>query len=112
MAIVTNLTIDQGTDFEGIITLYDTNNTNLDLTNYSAESHIRRSYESTTASAIFAVTIPTPSNGNIYLNLSGNSSSTLKYGRYVYDVKLTNTSTGKVTRAIEGIVTITPSVTR
>ena len=31
--------------------------------------------------------------------------------RYVYDVEITNTSTGAVTRVIEGIITTRPNVT-
>jgi hypothetical protein len=33
-------------------------------------------------------------------------------GRYVYDVKMTETSSSTVTRVVEGIVTVTPNVTR
>jgi hypothetical protein len=73
---------------------------------------MRKSYESTTASAVFVVTMPVPANGEIQLNLHGTTSAALKYGRYVYDVLITNSSNGVKTRAVEGIVTVTPNVTR
>lgn len=112
MAITTNLTIDQGADFEAVIKLYSTNTEPLNLTNYGATGQIRRGYDSTTASGTFAITMPTPSNGELVLSLSATSSAELKYGRYVYDVLITNSSTGIKTRAVEGIVTVTPRVTR
>jgi hypothetical protein len=112
MAITTNLTVDQGSDFVATIKLYGTNTAPLDLTSYGAQAQMRKSYESTTASAVFAVTIPVPANGEIQLNLLGTTSAALKYGRYVYDVLITNSSTGVKTRAVEGIVTVTPNVTR
>lgn len=112
MAITTNLTIDQGSDFVATIKLYGTNTAPLDLTDYGAQAQLRKSYESATASASFNVSIPAPANGEIQLSLIGTTSAALKYGRYVYDVLITNSSTGIKTRAVEGIVTVTPNVTR
>ena len=112
MAITSNLIIDQGTDFQAVVRLYSTNTAPLDLTNYSATAQLRKSYDSTTASGVFAVSIPIVSNGELYLTMAASSSTGLKYGRYVYDVLLTDTSTGVKTRAVEGIVTVMPSVTR
>ena len=112
MAIITNLSVDQGADFEAVIKLYSTNTEPLDLTNYGAVAQIRRGYDSTSSSAAFAVTTPIPTNGELILTLSSTTSAALKYGRYVYDVLITNSSTGVKTRAVEGIVTVTPRVTR
>lgn len=112
MALISNLTIDQGTDFEAVVTLYSTNTANLDLTNYTAVAQLRKSYDSVTSSGTFAVSIPIPTNGEIYLSMAAASSSALRYGRYVYDVLLTDTITGKKSRAVEGIVTVMPNVTR
>lgn len=112
MAITTNLTIDQGSDFQAVIKLYSTVNTPLDLTNYGGTAQLRKSYESTSASGTFTVAIPIPSNGEIYLTMSNSSTAALKYGRYVYDVLITDTSSGVKTRAVEGIVTVMPNVTR
>jgi hypothetical protein len=112
MAITTNLTIDQGADFEAVIKLYSTNTEPLNLTNYGAVAQVRRSYDSTSSSAAFAVSMPIPSNGELVLTMASTTSAALKYGRYVYDVLITNSSTGTKTRAVEGIVTVTPRVTR
>jgi hypothetical protein len=112
MALSQNLILEQGTDFQAVIKLYADNVTPLDLTGYSASSQMRRSYDSTTASATLTVSIPIPSNGELYLTLPAGSSTGIKYGRYLYDVVLNLTSTGTLTRAVEGIITVTPRVTR
>jgi len=112
MAITTNLNVDQGSDFQAVIKLYSTATAPLDLTNYALSASMRRSYDNTTASAVFAVTTPIPTNGEVVLTLNHVTSAALKYGRYVYDVLITDSSTGIRTRAVEGIVTVTPSVTR
>ena len=112
MAITTNLTIDQGSDFQAVIKLFSTPTQPLDLTNFIGTSVLRRSYESTTASGVFTVAIPVPGNGELYLSMDNSSTAVLKYGRYVYDVLISDTSTGTKTRAVEGIVTVMPQVTR
>ena len=112
MAIQQNLVLEQGTDFQAVIKLYSDNITALDLTGYSASAQMRRSYDSTTASATMAVTIPIPTNGELYLNLAAASSVGVRYGRYLYDVVITQTSSGIISRAVEGIITVTPRVTR
>ena len=112
MAIQQNLVLEQGADFQAVIKLFADHVTPLNLTGYSAVSQMRRSYDSVSASATLAVGIPMPGNGELYLTLQASSSSGLRAGRYLYDVLLTETSTGIKTRAVEGIITVTPSVTR
>lgn len=112
MAIQQNLVLEQGTDFQAVIKLYADAVNSLDLTGYSIQSEMRRSYDSTTATAIFAASAPIPSNGELVLTLANASSAGIRYGRYVYDVTITQTSTGLISRAVEGIITVTPGVTR
>lgn len=112
MAIQQNLVMEQGADFQAVIKLYQDNVSPLDLTGYAGVAHMRRSYDSVSASAVLAVAIPIPTNGELYLTLAAASSGTIRYGRYLYDVLITDTSTGIKTRAVEGIITVTPSVTK
>ena len=112
MAIQQNLVLEQGADFQAVIKLYADNISPLNLAGYTGESQMRRSYDSVSASAVLAVSIPIATNGEIYLNLSAASSTGLRYGRYLYDVLITESSTGVKTRAVEGIITVTPRVTR
>ena len=107
MATKANITIDQGSSFTTTINLTDDAGNSLDLTGYSAESQIRRWYTSNTATD-FTTAL---ANGVISLSLTANATSNLVYGRYVYDVKLTDPA-NTVTRVVEGIVTVTPGVSR
>lgn len=110
MAAVKNLYVDQGTDFNAQITIYDDNNAPWDLTGYTGEAKIRKSYYSTN-SVNFTVTFTTiRTTGIVILDLASAQTSTMEQGRYLYDVVLTNAS-GKKTRVIEGIVTINAGVT-
>jgi len=112
MAIQQNLVMEQGTDFTASIKLFASATEALNLQGYAAYSQMRRSYDSVSASATLTVTIPVPTNGELVLTLSDSSTAALRYGRYLYDVLLEQTSTGTRTRAVEGIITVTPRVTR
>jgi hypothetical protein len=112
MAIQQNIILEQGTDFQATIKLYVDTVSPLDLTGYTGESQMRRSYDSVSSTAVLTVGIPIPANGEVVLSLAAASSTSIKYGRYLYDVVLTHGSTGTKTRAVEGIVTVTPRVTR
>jgi hypothetical protein len=109
MATKANLVIDQGSTFSTDLTLIDENGDSLLLTGYVANSQIRKWYSSSNASATFSTSINTGI-GIITLSLTANQTSNLVAGRYVYDVELTEG--GTVSRIVEGIVTVTPQVTR
>lgn len=109
MARKNNLVIDQGSTFSTDLTaLTDENGDVLSLSGYTANSQIRKWYTSTNAVA-FSTSINV-SSGIISLSLTSNQTSNLVAGRYVYDVEIDNGSV--ITRVVEGIVTVTPNVTR
>lgn len=107
MATKANITIDQGADYTTSVDLTD-DGSPLDLSTYTGAAQIRKYYTST-SKVDFEVTI---SGSQVVLNLDANTSNNMEAGRYVYDVELTDSSTGKISRVLEGIVTITPGVTR
>lgn len=109
MAIKANIVVDQGSSFSTSINLTDTSDNIITLANYTGAAQLRKHYTSS-QSTPFEVTI-TPSTGEVRLDLSANTTATLAPGRYVYDVELTD-SGGTVSRIVEGIVTVTPNVTR
>ena len=109
MAIKANLIIDQGSTYSTLINITDENDVAIDLTGYTGAAQIRKHYSST-ANTPFAVVI-SASDGAVALSLSANQTSSLLAGRYVYDVELTSAG-GVVSRVVEGIVTVTPQVTR
>jgi hypothetical protein len=109
MATKANLSIDQGTTFETVLTLTDEEGNVLNLTDASAASQIRKSYSST-LTAQFTTSINV-AQGEITLSLTANQTGNIVAGRYVYDVELTDADDA-ITRIVEGIVTVNPQVTR
>lgn len=110
MATKTNLVIDQGSDFGTTVTLTAANGSVYVLTGYSVRGQMRKSYTSSTAYD-FTVTVADETAGEIAIALSSNTSSNMTSGRYVYDIEI-ESSGGDVTRVLEGIVNLTPEVTR
>lgn len=109
MAIKSNIIVDQGTDYSTVIEIKDDNGVAVDISGYTANAVIRKTYSSSNSVA-FSTSVDGTA-GKITLTLSANASSNLVAGRYVYDVVTTNLLSKKA-RVIEGIVTIAPSVTR
>lgn len=109
MAIKSNLIIDQGTDFSTTLQINDNNNIAVNISGYAANATIRKTYSSSNSVA-FGTSIDGP-NGKITLTLSAAASANLAPGRYVYDLTTTDLVANKA-RVVEGIVTISPSVTR
>jgi len=111
MATISNLFIDQDSDFTTTVTVNDSNGTALDLTNYTALGMIRKTYESSTATT-FTSQFTTPrTTGQITISLTDTQTADLESGRYVYDLVITDAS-GSKTRVVEGIATVSPSVSR
>lgn len=110
MASVANLYIDQGSDFSAIITLKNQDGTIINLTGYTVVSQFRKSYQSSSYTA-FTATLHDAVAGKIRLQLPAASSSAVAAGRYLYDIEITNNA-GERKRALEGIVLITPEITR
>jgi hypothetical protein len=109
MATKANIVIDQGTTFSTVITLADENGDAINLTGYSANSQIRKHYSSSNSQS-FSVSLG-GSLGTVTLSLTSTQTSNLVAGRYVYDVEVTSSS-NVISRIVEGIVTVTPEVTR
>ena len=109
MAIKANIVIDQGSTFQTSINVTDDNETPINLTGYSAAAMLRKHYTSSNATS-FTTSI-SPTLGIVTLSMSANTTNAITPGRYVYDCELTDTN-GAVTRLVEGIVTVTPGVTR
>lgn len=110
MATVSNLYIDQGSDFNVIVTLKNQDGSPMILTSYTVKSQFRKSYQSSSATE-FTATVYDAANGKVRLQLPAASSSAIAAGRYLYDVEITS-PLGERKRALEGIVVLTPEITR
>lgn len=109
---VNNLIVNSGADFIQLFTLEGTDtNSDFDLSGYEVEAQMRKWAGSSTATS-FTASIELPStSGKILLRLTATQTASLKPGRYVYDVVITN-QFGIKNRVIEGMVLVTEGVTR
>ncbi len=82
----------------------------VNLTSYTANSSMRKSFYSSTANN-FTATVTGNANGQITLTMTAAETSNLTPGRYVYDLLITDGS-GTKSRVIEGIVSVLPGTTR
>ena len=110
-ALTVNLVVEQNSDFEAIFTVTDEDTgMPINLSNYTAESKFRKSFYSSSFTE-FIATIIDPIAGKVKLSLPNSTSCLIRGGRYVYDLLITNISSGAKTRVVEGIVTVKEGVT-
>ena len=109
MATKANITIDQGTTFSTTISLTDDNGEPINLTDYTGRSQMRKHYTSSNSHS-FTVSFNSEQ-GTVILEMTPTQTANLVAGRYVYDVEVVS-GANVVSRIIEGIVTVTPEVTR
>ena len=108
MAQRVDISLDQGATFEFSFTVNDSNGDVIELSeDYSVRAQMRRHYTSTNA---VSFTCEFEGN-NIVLSLTSIQTANINSGRYVYDCELVDDA-NVVTRVIEGVITVTPNVTR
>jgi hypothetical protein len=109
-----NLTFSQGATWKLAMTYTNNNGEPIDLTNYTARMQVRLSYTSSTA-----VLSLTNSNGislggalgTIQLLVTATATAAIAADQYVYDLEIESTS-GEVSRVVQGTLLVTPEVTR
>jgi hypothetical protein len=111
MATISNLFVDQGSDFTTTVTVNDASGSALDLTNFTALAKMRKTYQSATATTFTSAFASDRTTGQITISLTDVQTTTLESGRYVYDMVIT-AADGTKTRVVEGIATVNPSVSR
>jgi hypothetical protein len=106
------LTIDQGATFSSTLDLTNDDNTPMNVANTTFAAEVRKSYYSTNATANLVVTVEgDAANGRIRMGLDAANTANIKPGRYLYDLKMTSNANVSI-RIVEGILTVTPQVTR
>jgi len=108
MAVMTNIVLDQGTTFNMTVNLTNDDLSAKNLASYSVTSQMRKSYDATTFTNF--TTAKVDATGQITLSLTATQTAAVKAGRYVYDVEIA--SGVETLRVLEGLVTVTPNVTR
>ena len=110
MASISNLFVDQGSDFSITVSLTDATDSALSLAGSSFLAQVRKSHGANTVKATFSTSIDGVG-GNLTMNLTDVQTAALEAGRYVYDVLQTDAS-GDKKRLMEGQLIVTPSVSR
>ena len=105
-----NFILEQGATFTRTLTVQE-NSSAMDLTGYSVASKMRSTHDSSTVVGTFTCTISNATGGVIVMNMTSTTTGAIEEGMYVYDIEITS-STGTVTRLMEGNVTVNPEVTR
>ena len=112
MAVQINFVMDQGTTFEAVATIQNEDGSIFDLTDLTPQSQMRKSYFTNTFITITAAIDGDPTEGNVMLSLLPSETSSIRAGRYVYDVEVHNDDDTYVKRVLQGVITVSPQVTR
>jgi hypothetical protein len=112
MAIIEDLYVDQGSDYivELLIQLDD--GTIVNLTGFEVKSQFRKNWSSTIAYEFDCAIIGNPEDGLVSLSIAADTTTAIKPGRYWYDVEIYDPFNNIKVRTIEGIVNISPEITR
>ena len=105
---VVNIVIEKGTDFEATYNVTNADNYVYSLTNQSATAKIKK-HPTATTSKSFTTTI-TVQTGEIKISMGSTNTDDLSAGRNYYDVIITHSSTGKVTKVFEGAALVKDTV--
>ena len=107
----TELIVNQGATFRYNLDLTNKDGTAMNVAGYTFSGQMRKSYYSASAAASLAINVANTTNGNVMISLDAGTTSGIKPGRYVYDMKMVDTA-NVTTRILEGIATVTPQVTK
>lgn len=107
-----NIVIDQGTSFETNVTIENANGSVFNFTGYTGAAQMRKSYASTNATSFTVDFADDRTTGLVSLSMPANTTVNLIPGRYLYDFEVYTSGNTTVTRVLEGLVTVTPGITR
>ncbi len=105
---VVNIVIEKGVDFDATYTVTNDDNSVFSLTNQSATAKIKK-HPTATTSKSFTTTI-TVQTGEIKISMGSTNTDDLSAGRNHYDVIITHSATGKITKVFEGMALVKETV--
>lgn len=116
-----NFNVDQGSDFSVEISLLDPNDEPIDISNAQIIGQVRKTASSKTIEAVFTIVPIDLTIGQFTLILTAEESSKMKcmpsyfaqrsIAQFAYDVEV-HFNNGKVTRILQGVLNVSPEVTR
>lgn len=104
-------TAEQGATFKAQIQLKTDTGNGLNLVPYVITGAVKKSPYSLNVSANIVCTLIDGANGVLQISIPYANTALVKAGRYQYDVRANNVSTGEAVRLIEGTMTFTAQVT-
>jgi len=107
---VRNLSFDNNDDFTETFELEKTSGVTVNLTGFASSCYMRKSPESNTYTP-FVCGITSETEGKITISMGSTLTSTLKPGRYVYDVQLTRPN-GSKSIAVEGNILVRAGISK
>jgi len=109
-AYVANLVMNAGADFKQSFYLESPiSNSVIDLTGFTGICQMKKSPASLNKTAEFVVSFPAPTAGQVLISMASSITSTIKPGRYCYDILLSDTHSNK-SRAVEGSIIVTAGI--
>ena len=116
MAVVYNVEIDQGANWFLNVEYDNPNGTPVVLTSYTAALQLRSLPSDPTAVLTLTTAnggiVITGATGVIAIQATATQTRAIDEGTYYYDLEITDTFTGVVTRLVQGQVVVSPEVTR
>ena len=104
-----DIKVDQGSDFSLQLTVQESGSAK-SLSGFSVRGQVRPTKDSSTLTASFTTAITNVSGGIFTVSLPFGTTTNMAVGQYFYDIELFTGST--VQRLIEGLLTVSPEVTR
>lgn len=101
-----DLYIDQGDDYDNVVTLKDQLGNTINLTGLTVTASMKRYYNSTKDYALTVALLSSGADGKIVLSMTSTNTSLLVDPRYVYNVYVTSQS--KKIKVLYGQVLISP----
>lgn len=112
MSTYIEYTAEQNATFKAQLQLRSDTGDGMNLVPYALTGQVKKSHSSLNVSANIVCTLIDGANGVLQLSIPYANTANVKSGRYVYDVRANNATTGEALRLIEGTMTFTPAVTR
>lgn len=104
--------MDQGTTFSNNVTIKNVSTSAaINISGYTFTSQLRKSFYSANSAANLVCTIINAANGIFLVSLDSANTANIPAGRYVFDIKMKD-SANIVSRPIEGLIFVTPQVTK
>ena len=110
MAAIANLRIDQGANFSSDVTVTNSDGNVVDLTGYTTEAKMAKSYGASDSVTITSALASDPTTGVVELTLTDTQTGILTAGRYDYDIVIENLNNGTKTKVITGQVKVNGTV--